>query len=82
MTLRVGRAEMQKAVTDHLVRHPSFRLLRGMTQDNLNLVVAMVLEARAGAVEELKARQYKNIEEATHHKVLHDGVTGPSDRYK
>jgi hypothetical protein len=57
MTLRVSRAELQEAVTRHLVADPAFRLLKGMTQDNLNAIVKMVIEARGKAVEELKARQ-------------------------
>lgn len=57
MTLRVSKAELQKVTTLHLTRDPAFRLIRGMTQDNINLIVDMVLRARRRAIEDLKAQQ-------------------------
>jgi len=57
MTLRVSKAELQRVTTAHLIRDPAFRLLKGMTQDNLNAVVKMVIEARQRAIHQIKVEQ-------------------------
>jgi hypothetical protein len=57
MTLKVNRRELRQETIKYLVRDEAFRLIKGLTADELHTLVELVLRARAAAIQEIRVKQ-------------------------